>query len=150
MAQLDLHARISAPRAIVWEVLTDSDRWAEWADFTHSVRVSPGEEDLDGVGSVREVWTAGLIPTRERVEVFDPDRGRYEYTMLSGPPLKDCRATVTLADDGDGTTVGWTASFRPVLPLPGADAVNAAVFRVILSRLLVALRRESERRVATD
>ncbi|CAN5175782.1 hypothetical protein BH23ACT9_BH23ACT9_35230 [soil metagenome] len=83
--------------------------------------MAEGEGHPDGVGSVREVWTAGLVPTRERVVTFDPDRGDYEYVMTAGPPLRDYRGRVRLTEDGEGTAVHWTATFRPPLQLPGAD-----------------------------
>ena len=133
-----VHAR--AEKQAVWDVLTDSDRWAEWGDFTDSVRVEGGDGHPDGVGSVREVWTAALLPARERVETFDPEAGVYEYSMLSGLPLRDYLGRVELtAADGGGTTIAWTVTWRTPLPLPLLDAATTQLLRVVIGRLAGAL-----------
>jgi hypothetical protein len=144
MARIDRHVRINAPRDIVWGVLTTSDAWDSWGDFTHSARVADGEGHPDGIGSVREVWTAGLVPTREEVVAFDEDAGHYEYVMTAGPPVKDYRGEVRLTDDGEGTQVHWISTFNPPLPIPGAGFVLSRVLGVILSRLTGGLKRQAE------
>ena len=146
MADITLTASTSAPPAVVWEVLTRSADWADWADFSNSIRERDGVDHPDGVGSIRKVWVAGLIPTREEVVTFDPDAGRYGYTLLSGPPVKDYQAAVSIDADGSGTRLTWNSTFRPALPLPGADHLSGLGFKLILGRLLKALTAEAERR----
>lgn len=146
MADLTVTARSAAPRDVVWDVLVDSEGWAGWADFSDSVRTAEGRGHPDGVGAVREVWVGGVSRTRERVEVFDPEGGLYEYSLVGGPPLKDYRGRVRLADDGGGTRIEWRATFRPPLPLPGADLATGTAFRLVLGRITRDLAREAERR----
>ena len=52
---------------------------------------------------------------REEIVVFEPPE-RMEYTLLSGMPLRDYRAEVTLSPDGDGTEIDWRSEFDA---LPG-------------------------------
>ena len=149
MARIELTARADAPRDVVWEVLTASDDWADWAgEITHSVRVSEGEGHPDGVGAVRELWAAGVLPLRERVEAFDPDSGRYGYSLFAVPPVKDYLADVHLTGDGDATTIRWAVEVRSILPVPGASQLLAAGVKLVIGRLLSALVTESERRAA--
>lgn len=148
MATVTRTARSSAPRDIVWEVLSRSADWADWSDVSASVREADGEGHPDGVGSIRQAWAAGLVKLREKVVTFEPETGTYEYVLLSGLPLKDYKSTVTLSDDGKGTKISWTSSAKPglPLPLPGADQVNGVAMGLVIGRLVKALAAEADRR----
>ena len=49
---------------------------------------------------------------------FEPPR-RLGYELLSGIPIRDYRAEVTLEPDVDGTLITWRSSFRGKFPVPG-------------------------------
>lgn len=148
MASVTVTARAAATADVVWEVLTDSSGWADWSDFSDSVREREGLDDPDGVGSIRQAWTAGVMPAREEVVTFERDKGLYEYVILSGVPVRDYRGTVRLAEHNGTTTIDWTASFRPLLPVPLAGTALEMVFRLVLGRTVRQLAGEAERRVA--
>lgn len=147
-ALIQVSAHADAPPEVVWDVLTRSADWADWSDFSDSVRERDGVGHPDGVGSVRAGWVAGLVAAREEVVTFDPDEWRYAYVAVSGVPLRDYRGTVTLAADGAGTRITWEATGRSLLPIPGADLLNAALLRLVLGRQAGLLARAAERQTA--
>jgi hypothetical protein len=94
----------------VWPLLADVRTWPRWAPFDEA-EVESGE----GVGEIRR-FRAGRVTTMERVTAIEPPR-RYAYEFLSGPPIRDYRAEVTLTPTAeDGTTIRWRSSFRAKLP----------------------------------
>jgi Polyketide cyclase / dehydrase and lipid transport len=94
----------------VWPLLADVRTWPRWAPFDEA-EVESGE----GVGEIRR-FRAGRVTTMERVTAMEPPR-RYAYEFLSGLPIRDYRAEVTLTPTAeDGTTIRWRSSFRAKLP----------------------------------
>ncbi len=112
MLELDAEARSSAPPERIWALLADVTTWPQWADFDEA-KVESGA----GVGEVR-AFRRGRTRTRERVTDFDPSR-RLGYDFLSGLPIRDYHADVTLTSDGDGTRIRWHSTFRARLPGTG-------------------------------
>jgi uncharacterized protein YndB with AHSA1/START domain len=123
MQEIDVSGRSSAPPERVWALLADARTWHRWAPFDDST-----VEEGDGLGEVRRFRT-GRRTTRERVTGFEPSR-RLEYELLSGIPIRDYRAEVTLAPDGDGTTIRWHSRFDTKLPGTGP------LFRRALGRFI--------------
>jgi hypothetical protein len=57
--------------------------------------------------------------TRERVTVLEPP-SRFGYELLSGLPIRDYRAEVTLAPAADGgTDIRWRSTFAALIPGTG-------------------------------
>jgi uncharacterized protein YndB with AHSA1/START domain len=113
MLAIDVEARSAAPPEAVWALLADVGTWPRWAPFDEA-EVESGE----GAGEIRR-FRAGRVTTRERVVTMDPP-SRYEYEFLSGLPIRDYRAEVTLLPAGDGgTRIRWQSSFRAKLPGTG-------------------------------
>lgn len=112
MLELDAEARSSAPPERIWALLADVTTWPQWADFDEA-KVESGA----GVGEVR-AFRRGRTRTRERVTDFDPPR-RLGYDFLSGLPIRDYHADVTLTPDGDGTHIRWHSTFRARVPGTG-------------------------------
>ena len=119
MLELDAQARSAAPPERVWALLADVDTWSEWADFDEA-SVESGE----GPGEVRS-FRRGRTRTRERVTVFEPPR-RFGYDLLSGLPIRDYHADVTLTPQDGGTHIRWHSTFNAKVPGTG---------RLIRSRL---------------
>jgi uncharacterized protein YndB with AHSA1/START domain len=106
MLEIDVGARSAAAPEHVWTLLADVSTWPRWAPFDDA-EVESGE----GVGEIRR-FRAGRMTTRERVTELDPPR-RYTYEFVSGLPIRDYRAAVTLSPAADGgTAIRWQSSFR--------------------------------------
>ncbi|MGO8992774.1 MAG: SRPBCC family protein [Polyangiaceae bacterium] len=117
MPSFDLEQRFDAPADIVWDVLTDHRGYETWGAAKSATLEAEGSPDVNGVGAVRRL-SSGPLVIREKVLEFEP-KTRFVYTVLSGPPVRDYRATVTLDGRGAYTMVHWTVGFRGKLPLVG-------------------------------
>jgi uncharacterized protein YndB with AHSA1/START domain len=112
MQEIRVERRSSAPPERVWPLLADAGTWARWAPFDES-----GVEEGSGVGELRRFRTGRRV-TRERVVELDPPR-RLVYELVSGIPIRDYRAEVTLTPDAGGTRIEWHSTFEPQLPGTG-------------------------------
>lgn len=113
MPEIDVKAHTKAPAERVFALLADAPSWSRWAPFEEAV-VEQGE----GLGEVRRFRT-GRVTSRERVTVLEPPR-RFGYELLSGLPVRDYRAEVTLATAADGgTDIRWHSIFDAMIPGTG-------------------------------
>jgi hypothetical protein len=118
MQSISAEARSSAPLGKVWALLADTASWARWAPFDEAELESEGLPEREGVGAVRRFRRRSRV-TRELVVAFEPPR-HFGYELLSGLPIRDYRADVTLTNDDGGTAIRWESSFRGKFPVPGA------------------------------
>jgi uncharacterized protein YndB with AHSA1/START domain len=112
MLELDAQAVSAAPPERVWALLADVRTWPRWADFDEA-EVESGE----GLGEVRR-FRRGRRQTRERVTVFEPPSS-FGYDFLSGLPIRDYNADVTLTPEDGGTRIRWHSTFRANVPGTG-------------------------------
>jgi len=107
-------ARSTASVEQVWPLLGEAARWREWSFLTRSELIREGTPDPDGVGAVRHFTRYG-IGSREEVLVWDAPH-HLGYRILSGFPVRNYRADVTLEETGTGTRIEWSGSFEPKWP----------------------------------
>ncbi len=135
-------AHCSAPASEVWPLVGEAHRWKEWSFLTRSDLVSPGAPDPDGVGAVRRFTRWGM-GSKELVAAWDPPH-HLRYTILSGFPVRDYVADVTLAPDGDGTLVTWSSTFDA--KIPGTGRLMAAVLRRMINGFAASVARYADER----
>ena len=159
-------AHCSAPASEVWPLVGEAHRWKEWSFLTRSDLVSPGVPHPDGVGAVRRFTRWGM-GSKEQVAAWDPPH-HLRYTILSGFPVRDYVADVTLAPDEDlaadealtpdqalvpdeplvpdehGTLITWSATFDP--KVPGTGRLMAAVLQRMISGFASGVARYAEER----
>lgn len=133
-----VHVEVTAdaPADTVFDLLADADGWSSWAPFARSEleQAAPGD-DPRGVGAVRRFRAPFRRTfTRERVVGYEPPR-RFAYTLLSGLPLEDYLAEVTLTPGERGTAITWHSTFRPRIRGTGW------FYRWLLQRFIAALAR---------
>ena len=100
-----------AAPASLFALLIDGQTWPRWSPIEAFELERPGDPPPEGVGAIR-VFRRGRTTGRDEIVEVVPDR-RLSYRSLSGLPVRDYRAHVDLEPDGDGTAIGWEASFAP-------------------------------------
>ena len=120
----------TAPVEAVWALASQARTYKDWAAFKVSTLEREGEPAPDGVGAIRR-FGFPMYTSREQVLEFDPPT-HFAYTLLSGLPLRDYRADVTLtpATNG-GTDIEWRSSFAP--PWRGTGGFWAGFLQLILN-----------------
>jgi uncharacterized protein YndB with AHSA1/START domain len=116
----EVNTRSDAPPERVFALLADRLAWPtwagpliRWAGWEREGTPAPG-----GVGAIGQLGTR-RFHSREEIVAYDPPR-LIAYTILSGQPVRDYRADIRLDPDGDGTSIKWSATFRPLIPGTGA------------------------------
>ncbi|HEX9259611.1 MAG TPA: SRPBCC family protein [Acidimicrobiales bacterium] len=117
MVQIKVTSLAEASPTSVWQLLADAEGWSRWALHDESSLERPGVSEPDGVGAIRRFRYRRTI-SREEVVEFDRPR-RLSYVLLSGLPIKDYRADVTLTPEGGGTRIDWRSQFKGKIPGTG-------------------------------
>lgn len=125
-----VEARTDAPVEDVWPLLGEAGRWRDWSFLTGSGLERTGSPEPDGVGAIRRFTSYG-VGSREEVLAWDPPH-HLAYRILSGFPVRDYRADVTLEATGDGTRIEWAGSWSP--KWPGTGRVLQAVLPRMMQR----------------
>lgn len=122
-----------ADAEFIFKHLAVADAWNEWGAFPSRARLEKaGSPTLHGVGAIR-----AIPPARERVVAYDPP-SHYAYVLVSGLPVKEYRADVTLVERGMDTLVRWEGTFEP------RYAGTGPLVQALLNRML----RSFTRRIA--
>jgi hypothetical protein len=121
----EVSARSAAPPERVFDLLADATSWPRWAGplIAQASWEREGTPAPSGVGAIRKLGRWPMFG-REQIVVFDPP-GHHAYTLVSGNPVRNYRADVMLAPDGDGTTITWGATFDPLVPGTGPLLVKS-------------------------
>lgn len=125
-------AVVEAPIEKVWELVSDSSRYAEWVDGTLEVLRTDGPTQLGATYDERTrisgPWKA---TTRWRVTEFDPPR-RQVHDGQGVATAKDMSLLIELAPTGEQTEVTLTLRYTPAFGALGAlidRAVKGTVTR---------------------
>jgi hypothetical protein len=135
----------AAPREAVWDVLADSRSWQDWGAWQKSDLEREGDPPPEGVGAIRRNVRRPLT-VREQVELWEPP-SRFGYTVVSGLPVRNYHAVVTLTKagaDGRGTNIHWESRFDG--RVRALDAPMRALIRSTLEDVVKKVAAEAERR----
>ena len=127
-----VEARTVVPPGVVWPLLGEARRWRDWSFLSASGLEREGSPVPDGVGAVRRFTRYG-VGSREEVVAWDPPH-HLGYRILSGFPVRDYRADVTLEADGGGTRIEWAGSYDP--KWPGTGRVLQALLPRMMQRFV--------------
>ncbi|HWH44723.1 MAG TPA: SRPBCC family protein [Thermoleophilaceae bacterium] len=139
--RLAAEARVStaAPRELIWEVLIDVPRYAEWGEWSESVLEREGSPQPGGAGSIRRMRRTPVTVREEVLEAEPPSLLRYR--LLSGIPVRDYEAVVRISEQGE---IHWRSEFAP--RLPGTGRIMRALIGRVLRDVASAVAAEAERR----
>jgi uncharacterized protein YndB with AHSA1/START domain len=126
----EVTAHSSAPPEHVFDLLSDATSWPHWAGplIAYSSWEREGDPAPGGVGAIRKLGRWPMFG-REQVVASEPP-SHHAYTTLSGNPVHNYRADVTLAPDRDGTLIAWSATFEP--RIPGTGRLLERVYRTLI------------------
>jgi len=125
-----VEATTRADREQVWPLVGEARRWREWSFLTATGLEREGTPEPDGVGAVRRFSRFG-VGSREEVVAWDPP-GHLAYRILSGFPVRNYRADVSLTAEGTGTRIEWSGTYDP--KWPGTGRLLAAVLPAMMGR----------------
>jgi hypothetical protein len=109
MFQFAVSDRSTAAIDDVWAVLVDSMHWPDWTSLPTPTMERWGDTSPYGLGAVRRfAW--GPVGAREEVVLWEPPH-RYDYSVVAGMPIRGYRASVTLAESENYTTITWRGTF---------------------------------------
>jgi hypothetical protein len=104
----------------VWALLADVSTWTKWGRWNEAGIEKPGDGDPEGVGAIRRLRYGRRTVNRELLVAVEPPR-RLSYELLSGLPIRNYHADVTLwASPDGGTDITWRSNFEGRLPGQGA------------------------------
>jgi hypothetical protein len=134
-------ATTTAGPAAVYELLADGSTWPEWSPIGSFELLEPGDGSPEGLGAVRR-FTTGRIRTTERV-VERRSGEQFSYVLVSGLPLRDYRADITLTTGPSVTTITWHSTFQP--KVPGTGGLYRRQVGKFIARCVAGLALASER-----
>ena len=101
----------------VYELLCSGTTWPQWSPIGSFRLEREGRDGGESLDAIRVFTTAG-VHSREELVGFEPGRS-FSYVALSGLPIRDHRADVTLAERDGGTAIAWREDFRAKVPGTG-------------------------------
>ena len=113
LLRIDAVVDTTATPEAVWTLLASVDTWNDWGPWDTAELERTGSPDPAGVGAIRRFKYRRRV-TREEVVGFEPPT-RFVYALVSGLPLRNYRAEVTVTPAGDGARLEWHSRFDPTL-----------------------------------
>jgi len=108
----------AAPRDKVFAWFADHEKFGRiWPGSTRRVQDSADGANVNGLGSVREIRSAGQV-FEETITAFEPPE-RIEYKVTKGSPIKNHRGEIRFTAVEGGTRLDYTIEFDPKIPLTG-------------------------------
>ncbi len=99
----------------MWRLLSTVSTWPTWSRHKLARLEREGSPTPDGVGAIRVLGLNPAKPSkvnREEVVAFDAP-SHFAYKLLSGLPVVDYRADVTLTPlPNAGTEITWVSRFE--------------------------------------
>lgn len=109
----------AAPCARVFAFFADHEKFGRvWSGRTRRVRDSQDPQDVNGLGSVREIRAAGLS-FEETITAYRPNE-LIEYRITRGSPIKNHIGRMRFKEVPGGTQLDYSIEFDPKLPLTGS------------------------------
>ncbi len=133
-------ATTSAPVDTVWPLLSEAHRWRDWSFLSRTGLEREGAPDPDGVGAVRRFSRFG-VGSREEVVAWDPPN-HLAYRILSGFPVRNYRADITLEPHGTGTRIDWSGTYDG--KWPGTGWLLGALVPVMMQRFATSVARYAD------
>lgn len=108
----------ATPRERVFAWFADHGKFGRlWPGRTRRVQVSADPAHPDGLGSVRQIRSAGLT-FEETITAFEPP-ARIEYRVTRGGPVRNHVGRLSFTEVSGGTKLDYAIEFDPRVPFTG-------------------------------
>ena len=114
MPRFTIHRMITQPVDKVWTI---AGNFLKSPGPGIEVKVEAPGNGPDAVGAERTI-TIGSVTVRERLVSVGPGKA-FSYTIVSGAPMKEHRATGEFKAIGASTEIWWNVEFTPKVPFTG-------------------------------
>jgi hypothetical protein len=111
--RIDVSLTTTAAPDAVWKLIADIGTWSDWGRWSSAELEREGSPEAAGVGAIRRFKYLGRT-TRETVVGFDAPT-RFAYELLSGLPIRNYHAEVTVVPDRTGARLEWRSNFEATL-----------------------------------
>ena len=117
MQKITISQQFNAPTDKIFADLADHHRFGEivGADIH---RIKDGSDEINGLGSVRQIKLPFGLSFEETIVTFEPDK-KIQYAVTKGSPVKSHLGTLTFTSQDAGTNLHYTIEFQPKLSVPG-------------------------------
>lgn len=116
--RIRLQEEVPAQRDRVFALFADHGRFGRMLGVPVK-RVRDGDDDLNGVGSVRRIGIGGPLGLEETITRFEPDEA-IDYEVTSRTLIRNHQGSIRFADSGNGGThLDYTIEFDEVIPFTG-------------------------------
>ncbi len=125
LQQIQVHTTVNAPVDKVFAFFADHEKFATLLGG-RCRRVKDGEDEPNGLGSVRQIGS-GPLGFDETVVAFKRNE-RIEYAITRGTPLKNHRGTILFKAVDGATVIDYSIRLEGKFPLIGPIVAHALRF----------------------
>jgi len=105
----------NAPVDTIFSILTDHEAFGRIINAKMKRVVDAGDENKNGLGSVRRITLLPGLTFEESVVTFEPSR-LMEYRVTKGSPIKNHRGRMEFTQNQGKTYLTYTIDFEPKQP----------------------------------
>ena len=129
---IQMNVEFNAPVETVFATLSDHEAMGKVLNAKVK-RIKDGQDDVNGIGSVRRITPVPLADFEETVTAFEPNK-LVEYTIPKGSPLKNHLGRMVFSENGGKTHLHYTIQFEPKVPVPLSGLVVKSVLEKVILR----------------
>ncbi|HAG93125.1 MAG: MxaD family protein [Pseudomonadales bacterium] len=129
---IQMNVEFNAPVETVFATLSDHEAMGKVLNAKVK-RIKDGQDDVNGIGSVRRITPVPLADFEETVTAFEPNK-LVEYTITKGSPLKNHLGRMVFSENGGKTHLHYTIQFEPKVPVPLSGLVVKSVLEKVILR----------------
>jgi uncharacterized protein YndB with AHSA1/START domain len=142
--RVEAEGAAAAPQAVVWSLLSNASKYAEWGPWNGSGDRKLGNNKASGdIGTTRWLRYRNTTTVEGILEVEPGER--VVYTVISGIPVRNYRAEVTLTPTAGGTHIYWEAEWDSTL----LGRVVRRKLRTLYPQIVASLIASAERAAVT-
>lgn len=93
----------------LFKILTNGPNWPKWSKVGKFELLKDGDSGGETINSIRR-FSTGVLKITEQITAMEPNKS-FSYRAIAGIPVKSYDALVCFNENGDITTITWTAEF---------------------------------------